>query len=447
MTAQFPEPFRFLFEPHRYKGVRGGRGKGASWAFARALLLIGTGDIPHYPGPRRILCARETQKSIDDSVHALLKLQVKALGLSDFYQVQRDAILGANGTEFMFHGLRHNINNIKSVEACDICWIEEAQATSKQSWDTLIPTIRKEGSEIWASWNDILSTDDTHKRLVLNPPPGAVIKKLTFRDNPWFPEVLRVEMEHLKATDPAAYEHVWEGECISQIQGAIFGGEYKRALAEGRIGSVPHNRSRPVTTVWDLGFGDPTAIWFLQPYDGYWNFIDYLESTDETTADYVIKLQNKGYMYDVDWIPHDGIDTIIHGRLNGTGDRTKSIEMLLREARRNVRIVPKLLVTDQINAARLFWNQCRFDQAKCADGLQALAHYQWDTRDAKPEELDPRAGRDDSKVRKGREPLHNWASHASSAFMGCAVAVKQPQVEAPAGPRQQRPIGDLTWMS
>ncbi len=213
----------------------------------------------------------------------------------------------------------------------------------------------------------------------------------------------------MRETSPADFAHIYGGECVSQLEGAIFGGEYKAALADGRIGSVPLNRSKPVTTVWDLGYGDPTAIWFLQAYDGYWNFIDYLESTDETTADYVIKLQNKGYMYDVDWIPHDGIDTIIHGRLNGTGDRTKSIEMLLREARRNVRIVPKLLVTDQINAARLFWNQCRFDAVKCADGLQALAHYQWDTREAKAPDLDPRAGRDNDKVRKGKEPLHNWA--------------------------------------
>ncbi len=232
---------------------------------------------------------------------------------------------------------------------------------------------------------------------------------------------------------------------MTQVEGAIFGGEYKQALDDGRIGSVPYNRNKPVTTIWDLGYGDPTAIWFLQAYDGWYNFIDYLESTDETTADYVIKLQNKGYLYDVDWVPHDSIDTIIHGRLNGTGDRSKSIEMLLREARRNVRIVPKLLITDQINAARLFWNQCRFDQQKCSDGLQALAHYQWDTREAKSPELDPRAGRDNETVRKGKAPLHNWASHASSAFMGAAIAVKQPIHEAPKQVPQKRGSGLYSW--
>ncbi len=447
VRAKFPQAFQFLFEPHRYKGVRGGRGKGASWAFARALLILGTGDVPNYQRPLRILCARETQRSIADSVHTLLRDQIGALGLREFYEVQQNTILGRNGTEFIFAGLRHNVANIKSVEACDICWVEEAQSTSKTSWATLIPTIRKDKSEIWLSWNDILATDDTHKRFVLSPPPDAVIKKLTFRDNPWFPEVLRVEMEHLKRTNEAAYQHVWEGDCISEVEGAIFGQEYKTALDAGRIGSVPHNRAKPVTTVWDLGFGDPTAIWFLQAYDGFYNFIDYLESSDETTADYVIKLQNKGYMYGVDWLPHDGIDTIIHGRLNGTGDRTKSIEMLLREAQRSVRIVPKLLVADQINAARLFWNQCRFDATKCADGLQALAYYQWDTRDAKPEELDPRAGRNAETVRKGKTPLHNWASHASSAFMGAAIAVKQPERAETPRPRPQVSTGDHSWMA
>src|SRR6185312_6272969 len=132
-VADFPEPLEFLFEPHRYKGIRGGRGKGASWGIARALLILAGMK------PLRVLCARETQKSIQDSVHALLGDQVKALGLQDAYDVQQSTILGRNGSEFIFAGLRHNVNNIKSVEGCDIVWVEEAQSVSKNSWDTLIP--------------------------------------------------------------------------------------------------------------------------------------------------------------------------------------------------------------------------------------------------------------------------------------------------------------------
>lgn len=440
MRIEFPRKLAFLFQPAPYKIAYGGRDGTKSWGFASALIELGARD------PLRILCARETQTSIKQSVHQLLDDTIGRLGLRDSYQVIENEIRGIQGTEITFAGLKHNIDNIKSLEGADIVWVEEAQTVSKASWDKLLPTIRKQGAEVWVSFNPSLATDDTYKRWVLNPPPGAVVVKIGWEDNRWLSDISKARIDHMRETSAADFDWIYGGNCIAALQGAIFGEEHKRALAEGRIGNVPHNRAKPVTTVWDLGYGDPTAIWFLQAYDGYYNFIDYLESTDETTADYVIKLQNKGYMYEVDWIPHDGIDTIIHGRLNGTGDRTKSIEMLLREARRNVRIVPKLLVTDQINAARLFWSQCRFDQGKCADGLQALAHYQWDTREAKPEELDPRAGRDESRVRKGREPLHNWASHASSAFMGASVAVKQPQrVETPrAQPRPTR--GELSWM-
>jgi phage terminase large subunit len=406
--ASFPDKLEFLFEPHRYKIAYGGRGGAKSWGFARALLIEGARR------PLRILCARETQKSIADSVHRLLSDQIKELGLQAVYSVQAATINAINGTEIIFAGLRHNVNNIKSVEAADVVWVEEAQNVSRDSWEVLIPTIRKENSEIWVSFNPDLETDDTYKRFVLSPPPGAFVQKITYRDNPWFPEVLRVEMEHLRDTNLGAYEHVYEGSCKSSVEGAIFAAEMKKATEEGRIGNVPYNKTKPVDTIWDLGFSDLTTVWFVQPYSGYFNFIDYLQGEGLTIADYVVKLQNKGYVYGTDWLPHDGIDTIIHRRLSG-GDRTMSIDMLMRGAGRNVQIVPKLYVADGINAARTIFPQCRFDAEKCADGLQALRHYQW--------------GPVNERGVRSAEPLHNWASHASDAFRGAAVALKQPERE------------------
>ena len=417
MRAEFPKALEFLFVKHRYKGVRGGRGKGASWGVARALLTIGTGKVPGYEGPRRILCARETQKSIADSVHTLLSDQIKAMGMQAHYEVQQNTILGRNGTEFIFAGLRHNINNIKSVEGCDIVWVEEAQSVSKNSWDTLIPTIRKEGSEIWASWNDILETDDTYVRFVLNQPPGAVIKKLTYRDNPWFPDVLRIEMEHLRETDEAAYRHVWEGECKSAVEGAVYAAEIAQATTQGRITTVSYDRTKPVHTVWDLGYGDATAIWFVQTVNGWYHLIDYIEDNGRTIEWYLIQLQQKGYVYGNDWLPHDGVDTIIHQKLGG-GDRSRSIEMIMRGAGRQVRIVPKMLVTDGINAARTIFPQCRFDSVKCYEGLRALRMYQWGPPSP-------------SGVLK-REPLHDAASHGADAFRGIATAIQHEKAPPPA---------------
>jgi phage terminase large subunit len=410
MTAEFPEAFEFLFTPARYKVAFGGRGAGKSQSFARALLIQGVQQ------PLRILCTRETQKSIQDSVHRLLCDQIGALGLESCYSIEKARIMGANGTEFIFSGLK-NTASLKSYEGLDRVWCEEGQSISKASWEILLPTVRKEGSEIWISMNPVLVNDESHVRWVVNPPPNAVVRKVNFDANPWFPEVLRVEMEYLRDTNPEAFAHVWLGECVSEVEGAIFGPHMKAAAADGRITAVPYSKVHPVHTVWDLGFGDPTSIWFLQVYDGWFNFIDYLQGDQLEISDYVIQLQNKWYVYGTDWLPHDGVDTIIHHRMAGGGDRSMSIEMLMRQAGRNPRIVPKMLITDQINAARTIFPQCRFDEKKCADGLQALRHYKWPPLSA--------AGVGQ------RKPLHDWASHAASAFQGAAVAVRQPKLEPP----------------
>src|SRR5262245_60232648 len=132
-NAQFPDKLACLFEPKRYKILYGGRGGAKSWGVARALLILGASRS------LRILCAREFQNSIADSVHKLLSDQIAALGLAGHYDVLQTAIRGRNGTEFRFEGLRHNVTKIKSYEGVDICWVEEAQSVSKESWDTLIP--------------------------------------------------------------------------------------------------------------------------------------------------------------------------------------------------------------------------------------------------------------------------------------------------------------------
>ena len=216
MQVHFPPALQFLFSPSRYKVVYGGRGGAKSWGMARALLVKGAGQ------PLRILCARETQESISESVHRLLADQIKAIGLESFYHVQQNAIYGVTGTEFSFAGLRHNVLNIRSLEGTDIVWVEEAHAVSHDSWETLIPTIRKTDSEIWVSFNPQDASDDTYQRFVVNPSPRAVVRKVTWRDNPWFPDVLRAEMEELRAKNEDEYRHVWEGDVRATPGGALW---------------------------------------------------------------------------------------------------------------------------------------------------------------------------------------------------------------------------------
>ncbi len=434
LVADFPEKLQFLFEPYRYKIAYGGRGGIKSWTFARALLALAA------ERKLRILCCRDIQNSIEESVHALLEQQIPGLGLSAHYQVQDQKILGANGSDFFFAGLRHNINKIKSIEGIDIVWVEEAALVAKASWDVLIPTIRKPGSEIWVSFNPETVQDDTWKRFVVDPPTGARVVKLTWRDNPWFPEVLRIEKDDCLRKSKIDYDHIWEGNPKNTLTGAIYAAELKKARADGRVGKVAIDRTRPIDTAWDLGFGDTLAIWFFQVLPGgIIRLVDYLEGNGRTIAEYLIDLQDKKYLYGTDWLPHDGVDGIIHKKL--TGDPSKSVEMLMRAAGRKVRIAPKLLVNTGINAARTVFPQCYFDEEKCGLGLNALDFYQWKPNTA--EDKDPRPGVNSTG---GAVPLHNWASHAADAFRTMALVAKPPVKEAAPAPPPQGSNDEHGWM-
>lgn len=225
---EFPDKLQFLFEPHRYKVAHGGRGSAKSWSFARALLLQATWN------PLRILCAREYQNSITESVHRLLADQVYALGLAQMFEVLKSEIRGKNGSEIIFAGLKNDVSKIKSTEGVDICWVEEADKVSSQSWDILIPTIRKPKSEIWISFNPNLQSDATYQRFVVNPPPDAVVAEVNYRDNPWFPEELEKERTHLEQTDPELYAHIWEGRCLPAGDNQLIGMDYAYASSERR---------------------------------------------------------------------------------------------------------------------------------------------------------------------------------------------------------------------
>jgi phage terminase large subunit len=220
-NIKVPDIFEGLIFPKaRYRVFYGGRGGGRSWAAARTLLVLGVNN------KIRVLCAREFQKSISDSVHRLLSDQIDLMGLSAGYEVKRNEIVSQTGSIFLFEGLRHNVNKIKSMEGIDIAWVEEAEHASDASWEILIPTIRKEGSEIWITFNPDQETDPTYKRFVLNPPPGSVVQKTSWRDNPWFPEELKREKDYLWRVDPERASHVWDGECRTHSDAQVLKGKW-----------------------------------------------------------------------------------------------------------------------------------------------------------------------------------------------------------------------------
>jgi predicted phage terminase large subunit-like protein len=206
-------PFHSL--QRRHKIARGGRGSAKSWSIARLLAVRG------YVQPTRWLCCRETQKSIKESSHRLLSDQIQALGLGRFYEIQRDAIKGPNGTEFAFAGLKeHTADSIKSYEGFDGAWIEEAHTVSDRSANVLIPTIRKSGSELWWSYNPEQDEDFVHQ-LAAQADEDTLVVDINWRDNPWFPQELEKERLKLQAVNDDLYQHVWEGKCRS-LAGLLF---------------------------------------------------------------------------------------------------------------------------------------------------------------------------------------------------------------------------------
>ena len=301
MQAEFPDKLEFLFKPARYKVLHGGRGSAKSWGIARALLIQAA------QRPLRVLCTREVQKSIKDSVHRLLSDQIQALGLGWFYEILETEIRGPNGSLFLFAGLaQHTVESIKSYEGVDRVWIEEAQVVTKRSWDVLLPTIRKEGSEVWLSLNPDMETDETYQRFVSNPPPDAVVVQMNWRDNPWFPEVLEKERQETLRRDQSNYENIWEGKPKLVSEGAIYKEEIERLVSESRIRLVPYDPVLSVHTVWDLGWNDAMTIGFFQRSGAEVRCIDYIEDSHRTLDWYVAQIDKRPWRWGTDFIPHDG---------------------------------------------------------------------------------------------------------------------------------------------
>jgi len=404
VKAKFPAKLRPLFKPKRYKVLHGGRGGGKSWAVARALILMAMDK------PLRILCAREVQKSMRDSVHRLLKDQISALQLDSEYEVLDNEIRGYNGSLFVFSGLQsHTVDSIKSYESIDICWCEEAHGISKKSWDVLVPTIRKPGSEIWMTLNPDMDTDETWVRFIEAPSDDTWVCEINWRDNPWFPEVLNQERIKAQYRDPEGYEHIWEGKPRRVAEGAIYRHEIESLFADKRVCHVPYDPELPVHTVWDLGWADSMTIIMVQRGPMDVRIIDYIEDSNRTLDWYVAQLEKRPFRWGTDFIPHDG-----RTRNFQTG---KSTEELLSDMARTVHVLPQSSVEEGIKAARLLFPRCYFDQGKAARLVECLKRYRRDIN---------------QRTNEAAGPLHDEYSHGADAFRYLGQSVELMKSLAPA---------------
>jgi phage terminase large subunit len=412
---QLPRKLGFLLKQHPYKVAWGGRGSLKSWSFARALLVLGVHQ------PLRILCAREVQKSLAQSVHQLLRDQISALGLDAYYAVTENAIRGTHqDTLFRFTGLAdHTVDSIKSYEGFDIAWIEEAQSVRKRSWQVLLPTLfRTKGAECWVSFNPDMDTDEVWTRFVVNPPPGAVVVEMNWRDAVkcgWWAE----EQERLRQYDLVHskddYANIWDGKVRTVVAGAIYASEIIELVTEGRSRPIPYDPRFPVHRVWDLGWNDAMAVVMVQkPHPSSLNVVNYIEDNRLTYAQMLAATDSLGYKWGTDWMPHDAVQ---HHPTSGT-----NAKKVLEGLGCKVKLIPRSDPEARIRAARMMFPRIYFDNSK---------------RDVPPERPDRLLGagnlldrlrryKRDIPVRTGEpaSPTHDASSHGADAFGGLAEIVE-----------------------
>jgi phage terminase large subunit len=401
-NIKFPKKLQSLFdEDKRYLVYHGGRGGAKSWGVARALLIRASQK------PLRILAAREIQKSIADSSYQLLKDQIIELGLSDKFQVLNTEIRGTNGSLIIFSGLKHSVGNIKSKEGIDIVWVEEAEKVTKHSWDTLIPTIRKDGSQIIITFNVDVEEGETYQMFVIDPPTNAHVDKLTYRDNPWFPAVLEQERLDCLRRDPIGYDNIWEGNPKTAVEGAVYKNELQKAQEEGRIGNFPYDPSKPCATYWDIGQADCMSIWIEQKVGLNRYLVDFVQDNLQKVPYYIDILQRKGYNYSHHILPHDGE----HDRANAEFTTKQMVKRAFPNAIVECNENFSGAVKMGIEAVRNIFPFLHFNKEPCRLGLFSLKMYHYKT--------DPNTGKS-----YGEQPHHDF-SDAPDALRTLAMAFRK----------------------
>jgi phage terminase large subunit len=398
LRTKLPGYARVLFERRRYTVLYGGRGSGKSHSVARALLLQAAQE------PLRVLCCREIQRSIKESVHRLLTDCIKDLGLESFYTVLDTEIRGANGSLFIFSGLSNmTVDSIKSMAGITDCWVEEGQAVSDRSWQFLIPTIREKGSRFIVTMNPQLESDATSVRFLRNTPPDCLTLRVNFDMNPWFPKELEDERAYHQAAFPETYEHVWLGAHLPAVEGAVYFKEMQSMELEGRIRRVPVDPILKTHTVWDLGIADHTAIILVQVAASEIRIVDYVQDNNRALSSYVQELKAKEHNWGDDKVPHDAYHRSIQ--------TNQSAAQVLTQLGRNPQPIENVTLEEGIKIAREVFPRVYIDEG-CTALIECLKRYRWHT---------PQGNNGQLAVR----PLHDEFSHGADSFRYLAIAAPE----------------------
>ena len=398
--------FKPLLDPYRYKGGHGGRGSGKSHFFAG--LMVEQAVLR--PGFRGV-CIREVQKSVKDSAKRLIEDKIQEHQLGGLFDPQDAETRTPGGGVIIYQGMQdHTAESIKSLEGFDVAWTEEAQSLSQRSLTLLRPTIRKDGSELWFSWNRTRKNDPVDLFLTgATPPTGCKVVKANWRDNPWFPSVLEQERRDDLANRPEQYDHIWEGDYAKVTEGAYYAKDLLLARQQGRIGRVAADPLLTVRLFCDLGGegarADAFAIWAAQFVGREIRVLDYYEAVGQPLAAHIAWMKSRRYMpgaADV-WLPHDG----------GHGGAV-TYETAFAEAGYWVTVVPNQgrgAAKMRIEAGHRRFGAMWFNEATTTPGLDALGAYHEKKDDVR---------------QVGLGPEHDWASHGADAFGLMAVAYEIP---------------------
>lgn len=365
-----------------------------------------------------MVCIREVQKDLKESAKLLIedKLSQFGLGTADGFKVWKDRIETPKDGLIIFKGMQdYTAESIKSLEGFHRAWVEEAQTLTARSLSMLRPTIRKEGSEIWASWNPRRKSDAIDEFLRAKKPSNAAVVQANWKDNPWFPNVLKEERENDLKLYPERCGHIWDGDYAAAFEGAYFAVILTAARQQQRIGKVSADPLLPLRAFVDIGgsgaLADAFTIWIVQWVGQQILILDYYESVGQVLAYHVNWLRSKGYQDAIVYLPHDGVN-----ENNVTGKR---YEEHLRDA--GFKVEPPIknqgkgAASLRIEAVRRLGPKLWFNAETTEPGRDALGFYH---------------ERKDETRNVGLGPDHDWSSHAADAFGLMAVCYEEPGRQA-----------------
>lgn len=459
MKIQLPDKIAPVFSADAdYRGAYGGRGGAKTRAFAS----MAVADIMRIADePWIFLCGRELQKSLKDSVFSVIEAQIRRHGVEDAFDIGKEYIRCKNGNEFLFYGLRSNISEVKGLNKVRRTWLEEAQVISQSSLTYIIPTVMRDfpDCEIWATWNPDDEEDPIHRMFVDGADDRTACVKINHYDNPWFPESLDKVRLRDKKNNPERYEWIWEGNFNLNSDASVYGKWMEKARQEDRIVEDLYDPELPVFTVWDIGYSDDTAIWWVQVTGNEIRLIDYYSNNRQGIPHYAAQIygreipedkikygtngkivsfelgddlpdcaHRKEYTYSDHFGPHDAANKLLQA-----GGRSVVHQMF--ELGVKMRVVKSTSQQNQIQGARSTIGKSWFDKTRCAEGIRALRKYQFKY--------------DENKSTYSKEPDHDFGgfSHGCDSFEIVPQVWKTPKTETITKPRffEQQTAEEIFW--